>query len=132
MDALQARRPSVPTEIVAAYDALLERAFRCASLGTYNHYDNPEFARLSIDGDKATLRTVAAVNDYDRFVTEPEYYTFDADLLSLAEAEMVEVEVAASREAARRRADADALAQRQREAAERAQFEQLRQKYGAA
>lgn len=130
MDALQAQAPSVPIEMVAAYDALLERAFRCASLGRYNYYENPGFARLSIDGDKATLRTVKAVSDYDLCITEPDHYTFDAALLSLTEAEMVEAETAAKQEAARMRAEADALALRQKEAVERAQFEALRQKYG--
>lgn len=114
-----------PADVIAAYDKLIARAIDIVS-----YVSEPDSARLLIDGDTATLRTARAYDDYGSSCIEYETEAFEADLLTISDEELSATKAFWRSEAERENRERQALAARQREAAEIAQFEALRKKYG--
>jgi hypothetical protein len=117
-------------DLVAAYDALIEKAVKILRGSPFHKYIyNQDFARLEIDGDTAILRHCHDGMEYGDPVLDKESESFPAEMLQWEDADIAEFQ---KREAAKeeaRRQEASKRAAQAQERKERALLDALRAKY---
>lgn len=122
-----------PASVIAAYDAIVKRAVDIPYWPAAACAPPHKFARLSIDGDTATLTWPHAELEFGDPYIEAGSTTFPASLLLLSDAELPAALTAWTDEqkaaAEREQQAAKAAAARQKEADERATLATLKAKY---
>jgi hypothetical protein len=68
---------------IAEYERILERARKIVNTCPFWAYTNDDFARLSIDGDNATVEWPSADSSWDSCIVERNAMSFPAALLLL-------------------------------------------------
>lgn len=124
-----------PQDIIAAYDALIERAHDIVGpheSGLYVYISEPGLSRIRIEGHQAILTYAELESGYydsGDFLRAPEV-KFPAEMLFWTEEQMDawKAELKAAH-AAKRKREAE-VAKAQREAQEKAAYEALKRKYG--
>ena len=125
-------------DIIAAYDALIDRALEATQpgCGHYASVDHDDHPRLSLDGDDAVLTWREYESDYyGGGYCIDETAKFPAELLELDEKEFAAVQAKTKAEISKRehrvRIANERIAREQAEAHERAVWAALRAKYGS-
>lgn len=118
-------------KVIERYSQLVSRALEVVDQAPYWAYvDEPDYARLTIDGETATLIWPHDEMEYDMSTITCEHKCFEARLLFISDEELrawKEEQLRLYREQQEQR-NREAVAQR--EAAERAMYENLKKRFG--
>ena len=119
-------------EALDAVVELIKRAVRITDAAPYWSYvtDDGKFARLTIQGETTTLRWPESEMEYDSCTLEVEAVSFPTRLLFISDDELAKWKTAEQRKSRREEAKREREIQSGLEIAERAQYEELKARYG--
>jgi hypothetical protein len=120
-------------DTIAAYDALVARAIAIVDKAPcWQFVGEPDFARLKIDGETATLVWPEDETYYDSTTIKTRYVSFDAVLLTLSDRELSEWKAEQMRLYEQKEKERKAQEIAVREQNERAALAALKAKYESA
>jgi hypothetical protein len=120
-------------DTIAAYDALVARAIAIVDKAPFWRYvGEPSFARLTVDGDTATLMWPEAETYYDSTTIQACHVSFASALLTLSGREFDEWKAEEMRLHQRKERERKAQEIAEREQSERAALAALKAKYESA